>query len=616
MPGRPRLPKPKLPSRKKTRKKDGAKKPTGVWFRVSTRFTAIGYWIREKWQSVDRGLRAASEWVAKAGRRLGRLWTDRSRDGRVRIVAVASVLLLYMLLKFTPVPLVPCEVSSVKECAPPDETVALVPADALMYAHVTLDDETDQFERAEKLADRLPDELVDSIAGAIPLPSVATLDIRANVLPWAKRDLAVTLIAGPRKASAAAFIAGVEDREGAEEFLASIAPGGVPAEAEQAGAPLRVWAGGFAAAYVDDNLVFGLDAAVRAVLDTAAGERENLPGSAQEAPRGGLPEARFAEVYLSRAGVQRLLAGQTPATGATQLETFVNYGATTGMAASATTRDDGVELVLVSRLDPKLLERSPAFFAELPRFEPGLSHLIGGRAIAYAGLGEVGPTLNALLEGAGQEAQGLAGALRGLAQRLEQEAGVDPLADLLPALGGQAALVAEPTDGPPRASLIVDDVDEDRAEEALAGLQAPLLRALQAPGAPQIPRFEQQEVAGVTVHSVQVSPAINLSYAVFDETLVVSTDPSGIEQVRSEGRKLANSELFVESIDDLPDEVSALVFLNLEELFAQIRQTDLVEDPGFAGLSISLDNVSALALAVRGSQEEINSEMFVAIPED
>jgi hypothetical protein len=286
------------------------------------------------------------------------------------------------------------------------------------------------------------------------------------------------------------------------------------------------------------------------------------------------------------------------------------------MAASATTRDDGVEIDLVSRLDQKLLERSPTFFAELPRFEVGLTDRVGNRALAYVGLGEVGPTLNALLEGAGQESQGLAGALRGLAQRLQQEAGVDPLADLLPALGGQAALVAEPTDGPPRASLIVDDVDEDKATDALASLQGPLLRSLQAPGATRIPQFEQQEVDGVTVHSVQVSPAINLSYAVFDETLVISTDPAGIEQARSEEGKLANSETYVETVDDLPEEVSALVFLNLEELLAQVRKTDLVEDPDFAGLSTSLDNVSAIALAVRGSNEEINSELFVAIPED
>jgi hypothetical protein len=86
--------------------------------------------------------------------------------------------------------------------------------------------------------------------------------------------------------------------------------------------------------------------------------------------------------------------------------------------------------------------------------------------------------------------------------------------------------------------------------------------------------------------------------------------------VRSDGAKLVNSETFVEATDDLPDEVSTLVFLNLDELLDQIRREDLVEDPFFANLTVNLDNVSATALAVRGSDEEINSEMFVAIPED
>jgi hypothetical protein len=64
---------------------------------------------------------------------------------------------------------------------------------------------------------------------------------------------------------------------------------------------------------------------------------------------------------------------------------------------------------------------------------------------------------------------------------------VDPLKDLLPALGGQAALVAEPTDGAPFASLIVEGVDEEKATKALAGLQRPVLRSLGTTGGPRSP---------------------------------------------------------------------------------------------------------------------------------
>jgi hypothetical protein len=220
--------------------------------------------------------------------------------------------------------------------------------------------------------------------------------------------------------------------------------------------------------------------------------------------------------------------------------------------------------------------------------------------------------LTKLLDQAGA-APGLAGSLQGLAATLEQEAGVNPLRDLLPALGGQAAVVAEPTDGVPFASVIVDDVDEKIASAALAGLQKPLLEALSPPGGAQVPKFEESEVEGVTVRSVQASPTVNLSYAVFDNNLVVSTDPAGVAQVKASGDSLADSGVYERATDDLPDEVSALVFLNLDELFGQVTRTDLVEDPFFANLSVLFENASSLGLAVNGSDEQILTELFLAL---
>ena len=215
------------------------------------------------------------------------------------------------------------------------------------------------------------------------------------------------------------------------------------------------------------------------------------------------PTSVCAEIYLSRAGVQRYLP--LAATGASQLDTFVDYGATSGMAAGARVREDGVQVNLVSDLDPTLEQRSPTVFASLPQFEPDLADEAGPRALGYIGVGELGPAINKALETAGAGAQGLAGSLRALAQSLQKQAGVDPLKDLLPALGGQAALIAEPTNAAPYASLIVDGVDEEKAGDALASLQQPLLRALGTPSG-QVPSFQNREVDGVSVHSLQVSP--------------------------------------------------------------------------------------------------------------
>jgi hypothetical protein len=323
-----------------------------------------------------------------------------------------------------------------------------------------------------------------------------------------------------------------------------------------------------------------------------------------------LPDVRFAEVYLSRAGVQRFLS--PTATGASQLDTFVDYGATSGMAAGARARDDGVQINLVSDLDPNLERRSPTVFASLPEFEPGLADEAGPRALGYIGVGELGPAINKALETAGVSAQGLAGSLRALAQNLQKEAGVDPLKDLLPALGGQAALVAEPTAAAPYATLIVDGVDEKKAGDALASLQVPLLRSLSAGGA-GVPSFRTTDIDGVTVHSVQVSPTVDLSYGIFDGKLVISTQPQGISQVRASGDNLASTSAFEDATDRLPDRVSALVFLNLDEVLGLAQRAGLAENPLYASLSEDISRIGSLGLAVRGSEDELQSELFLAI---
>jgi hypothetical protein len=584
----------------KPRPKD-AKEP-GLWFRVSTRVRAVGYWLREKLQIGGR-------MADRGGGSVGDFWQKRSMWERIGLGAAAALLFLILFVRIVPMPGIPCQIG-VKECPPEEQSFELVPADALMYAHLTIDEGSDQFERSGEAFESLGDLrtiLAAELPGALPTPSGTPVDISQDVLPWAERDLALTLMPGRGNSSLPAFIAGIGDRQGAEEFLTKVAPSAEPRNVNVGDVSMSVYADGFAAAIVDDSLVFGQEPAVRAAINTAAGDAPALEDTPeQDAVRDELPESRFAELYLSRSGVQRLLAGR--AGSATQLETFVDYGATEGVAAAAVAKDDGIELVLVSALNEELLPKNPSFFSDLPEFEPTLTTEAGRRSIAYVGAGEVGPTLTELLAQAG--GAGLGGSLEGLSNRLQKEAGVDPLSELLPALGGQAALVAEPTDGVPFASLIVDDVDEEQAAQALAKLQRPLLRALGTGG--QVPRFEESEVEGVPVRSVQASATVNLSYAVFDDMLVVSTDPAGIAQVRGDGG-LDGAEPFERATDQLPDKVSALVFINLDELFGQVTRTDLVEDPFFANLSVLFENATSVALAVNGDDEQIRSEMFLAL---
>lgn len=608
---RPKLPKPKLSRPKVPKPSVSAPKlpqPKGaddLWFRLVTRLRAIGYWLREKRQALWRLLKRAAAGIAF-------WWSKRSPATRMRIFAVAGVVVLYLIVKFLPVPGVPCEISAAKECAPSNDTIAYVPRDALLYAHVTVNSDSHQWDLAGDLHDELPNfaALLQSDTSSLATPAGRPVDLGHEVLPWAKDDLSLLGVPGPKGTTAEAYIAGVGDSAKADQFMASLSPGGQAKQAKVGDATLSVSPTGLATARSGDQALFGSVVAVRAALAARSGTVPRLEGSGQDAARAELPDVRLAEIYLSRAGVSRMLAGRQGS--ATQLGTFVDYGATTAMAASLRARDDGVEVNLVSDLDPKLEQKSPTVFAGLPQFEPGLADEAGADALAYIGVGDLGPALNEALATAGTGAQGLAGSLRKLAQSLQQQAGVDPLKDLLPALGGQAALVAEPTSSVPSVSLIVDGVDEQKAGDALASLQQPLLRSI-GTGGPQVPSFQTKEIDGVAVHSVQVSPSVDLSYAIFDGKLVISTQPEGISQVRSSGDSLGGTGAYGAATEHLPDRVSALVFLNLDEVLGLAEQAGLAEDPLFASISEDISHVQSLGLAVRGSDEELRSELFLAI---
>jgi hypothetical protein len=599
---RPSLPKSKVPKAPKIKMPKGA---GDLRFRFVTRMRAVGYWLREKSQVVWR-------WLKQAASAIAYWWSRRSRATRIQIFAVAGVFVLYLIVKFLPVPGIPCEISAAKECAPSNGTIAYVPRDAELYAHITVNSDSHQWDLAGDLQDELPNfaALLQSDTSSLATPLGREVDLGQEVLPWAKDDLALLGVPAPKGAADEAYIVGVGDSGKADQFLASLSPGGKAKQVKVGDATVNAYPTGLATARSGDQALFGSAVAVRAALAAESGQAPRLEGSEQDAARSELPDLRLAEFYLSRAGVSRMLAGR-PGT-ATQLNTFVDYGATSGMAASLRARDDGVEINLVSDLDPKLELKSPTVFASLPQFEPALADEAGARALGYVGVGDLGPALNKALATAGAGAQGLAGSLRNLAQTLQQQVGVDPLKDLLPALGGQAALVAEPTDSVPYASLIVDGVDEEKAGDALASLQQPLLRAL-GTGGPQVPSFQSKEIDGVAVHSVQISPTVDLSYAIFDGKLVISTQPEGISQVRSSDESLAGTGGYQTATDQLPDRVSALVFLNLDEVFGLAQQAGLATDPLYASLSEDISRIGSLGLAVTGSDSELRSRLFLAI---
>src|SRR5262249_4564581 len=271
---RPKLPKAKLP-----------KPPADAWFRFTTRLRAIGYWTREKAQIAWRWLRATAEAIAD-------WWASRSATTKRRTYAVAGLVGLYLIIKFLPVPGVPCEISAAKECAPSNDTIAYVPQNAVLYAHLTVNSSSHQWDLEQDLSKQLPSisALLQQSTAALATPSGKPVDIASQVLPWAKDDIAIVDVPGPKKTTLQTYVVGVGDKAKADQFIAGIAPKGPSKQSEQNGANLSVYRGGFATATSGDELLFGSRAAVLAALSAKSGKFPGLDGSDQDAALQELPD--------------------------------------------------------------------------------------------------------------------------------------------------------------------------------------------------------------------------------------------------------------------------------------------------------------------------------------
>ncbi len=487
-----------------------------------------------------------------------------------------------------------------------------MPRDALLYAHLTVNSDSHQWDLAGDLDDELPNftALLQSDTSSLATPAGRAGRSRARGPAMGEGRPRPDRRPGPEEDDGRGLRRRRRGQRQGRSVPHRLSPGGKPKQAKVGGETLSVYSSGLATARSGDQALFGSVLAVRAALAAQSGHAPRLEGSDQDAARSDLPNVRLAEVYLSPAGISRMLAGRPGS--ATQLNTFVDYGASTGMAVSLRARDDGVEVNLVSDLDPKLEQRSPTVFASLPQFEPGLADEAGPRALGYIGVGDLGPALNKALATAGASAQGLAGSLRALAQSLQQQAGVDPLKDLLPALGGQAALVAEPTGGVPYASLIVDGVDEKKAGERSPRCSSRFC-APWAPGARRSRPSSRRRSTAWRCTRCRSRPASTSPTRSSTASWSSRRSPRASPRCARAATAWPGRARIRRPRTGSRTDVSALVFLNLDEVLGLAQQAGLAEDPLYASLSEDISHVQSLGLAVRGSDEELRSELFLAI---
>ncbi len=552
-------------------------------------------------------LRELRSRAADAGAAVERRWHGLPTIARQRIAALAIVAALAAIVAWVLIPAAPCGAPGGGSCAVEDDAIALVPADAIAYAHV--DAGGPELAAASAYAERLP-LLSGLLLGSVSAVAGERVDFGTEVAPWAGDELALAVLPSLPTAATVTMIE-ADDPAAARRFADRIIG---PARTERLGG-LSVALGGrgTAAALVDGFLLIGDEAGVKAMIE--GGDDGNLSSAAAAAGIDDLPTDRFAYGYLSGDGARALLARDHDLA---PLDALINARGSDAVTAALSFDGGLASLTIRSAQDPDLAGEHPSLLAALPRFAPALDADVGPDALAYLGLGDAGAGLESLLALARRRAPALTAPL----ERAAGDLGAAGGDDLPPLLGGEAALSIEPVAaqrtaptpgvlapaGVPYVSLIADGVDAAAAGE-LARLRRPLAAAL----APRRARFEPVQIAGVEARSLTVSANVELTYATYDDRLVVATKPIGIAQARAGGDGLADSEGYRAVTARMPADVSLLAYLDLRGLLSLGEQIGLAEDPVYVELAPDLRALQAAALSVDDSGAELRTDVSVAI---
>ena len=561
--------------------------------------------------------RVAGRVPVAIGRGSREFWLDLEIHTRLRLALALGAVVALALVWLVAVPALPCQAPGGDRCPPADDAIHLVPEDALAYVHLNVDPDTEQYEDAAKVFERLPGitkQASTLMLSRLPGADGTPPDFERDIAPWFGGEAALAIMpAGGGGVGEGVGLLEVSDESGAREFADSIAAG-KPRSKTYREVEVRVDRRGLATALVAGFLVIGAESGVRDAIDADSGA-EGTGSLADDrrasAARNALPDKRLADAYLSAGGIAELVAD--PRGPLATLASVINPDASQGAAAALVAGDDGLELDLRSELGQRRAKAHPGFFSAFPSFEPDLAGSLPPDSLGYVGIGDPEKTLRSLLKQAGAQEPGLAAAFSDLVRRVRKLGEVDLEKDLLPSLGGEAAIALQPAGQIPFLEFIAADVDASRASQALARLQGPIAQALNPSKALQAPVVSQHKVGGLTAHSVRLSPTVDLTYAIEGSTLVVATDPAAVKQLASDEGGLDGEELFDRATDGFPGEVSMLGYLNLGGLIALGENAGLGEDPAYVSFASEIHKLRALGLAIQSSREELSTDARLII---
>jgi hypothetical protein len=496
---------------------------------------------------------------------------------------------------------------------PASGAAAIVPSDALAYAHVSIDPGRAADARGLTLAEHFPDfplaraALLSRLQALAGSQNAGSVDFAHDVRPWLGKEAAIAFLNTSGPAAGSLIVLDIANRAAAQRFLARAAPTGATSYRST---QILALGRGSDVAFISHYLAIGPLASVRAAIDAGTDSSPSLQANpAYQLASAGEPAGRVLDLYFSGAGVRRLLAPQGGIVGA--LGALLYQPALLGFSAAITPASGGARVRVHSALDPKLV---PAHGS--PPFTPSLlSDIPAGAELALdtKQLVQVAPQLFNASSASGVLAQ-LGPLLQKLGRALQAE-GIDVQRDIVSVFREETVVAIVPHPQRPALVIVAHTPNEDQTRTAFAQLQAPLQQLFTpiGAGAGQTPLFDDRNVAGITAHQLSLGPGLELDYAVFDNKLVISTSLDGIAAVRDHKRSLPDDPRYGAALAARPERLSSLLFLDFSQLLNLGEQTGLTGGARYRALRPDLARIHAIGLSSTSGEADSTAELFLQI---
>jgi hypothetical protein len=545
----------------------------------------------------------AAEAPARADARTGAGARQRRPHRLARVLAPFGLALLIAVL------IVALTSGSSQPAPPATGTAALVPADALVYLHLSTDPHRAAVRRLDALLAALPDHgsavlglgrrFVDVVAGR------ATASL-ATIRPWLGREAAFALLNSPGASAGSVILLAVRDRSRALAFIERAGARGV---GRDGGHALYRYPTGAELAFAGRYLVVGQDAGVRAALALASGHGASLQKSPlYEQAAAGEPDGRVLDAYLSAGGIGRVLLAQSGVLG--ELGTLLAHPGLRATTITLTPQAPGLAVRIHTVLDPHGAPARPASFT------PTLQDVLPGGSTLMLDVHDLAQAAPGVLNAMAQI--GLYSALPNLLHRLglaltQQGYNVQTLLSLF---SGETALALVTGSGAPALVLVTRTRDEQAARLSLAGLVAPLTQIFAPPASgPGIePSVSSETVDGASVDSVQLGPGLQFDWTVFRGLVVLSTSLRGIGDVVSREGTLGAASGFRSVLGQRPSRVTSLGFADFSQLLSLGEQTTLARGAGYQGLLPDLRRIRASGFDSTRGEDDMTAELLLQIP--